>query len=238
MGVAHTAETAGWWNSGYGVYATGGNTFNYTQTSTGITYRVHEFVHPTSDDLVVTTGGTVEYIIAGAGGQGGGSRADVSDVGGGGGGGEVLSGTYTVTTQSYNVIPGFQSSTLSANTAGTSGYQSEIFGLIAAGGAGGGRWGQVGLSTDLAGNAAAGGGGSGSSFASSGGTGTYGDGGVGGPNSGGGGGGMTSNGTAGSGASAGGNGGTGMTFTDWICCQRHINRRRRHRRHFCLCTRH
>ena len=64
------------------VSATGGMVSSYTQNGTNFT--VHTFTN--SGTLVVTAGGTVEYLVIGSGGGGGGGYSGQHWTGGGGGG--------------------------------------------------------------------------------------------------------------------------------------------------------
>ena len=109
--------------------------------SAGRFFRVHTFTAVGSSAFVVTeapSGSTVEYLVVGGGGGGG------MDMGGGGGGGGVLSGTVSVSAQSYPIVVGDGGlssgqpyASRNADSAGVSGSPSSAFGVTALGGAGG-----------------------------------------------------------------------------------------------------
>ena len=81
------------------VQATGGTVVDINDG--GVDYRVHTF---TSDgNLVVTSGGDVEYLIAAGGGNGGNMAWGGA---GGGAGGDALVGTTSVTAQTYSIVVG------------------------------------------------------------------------------------------------------------------------------------
>ena len=64
-------------------------------------YKIHIFTTVGTSQFVVSSGsGEVEYLIVAGGGGGG------MDMGGAGGGGGVLQGTTTITSQSYNIVVG------------------------------------------------------------------------------------------------------------------------------------
>ena len=116
----------------------------------GIPYRVHVFTG--SGTFVPRYASEVEYLIV-AGGGGGGQHH-----GGGGGGGGFLTGTTTVTPQTYTITVGSGGAgTLSNNTTnpvpGANGQNSIAFGLTAIGGGGGGSWAGNGTSGGSGGGA-------------------------------------------------------------------------------------
>lgn len=97
----------------------------------GLVYKLHVFNE--SGVFEVSSGsGDVEYLIVGGGG-GGGHR-------GGGNGGEVLQGTFNVSIDEYSVVVGNGGEGLGlsiVSAPGNPGDSSSVFGLTAAGGAGG-----------------------------------------------------------------------------------------------------
>jgi hypothetical protein len=102
--------------------------------SRGIVYRTHTFPVGTTNFVVssVGTNNTVEYLIVAGGGGGGGW-------GGGGGGGGFLTGSTTLTAQTYSIVVGDGGIRgTSAYTGGGNGGNSSGFGLTAVGGGGGG----------------------------------------------------------------------------------------------------
>jgi hypothetical protein len=105
----------------------------------GVTYRVHTFT--SSGTFTVTKGGQVEYLIVAGGGGGGGSGA--AGAGGGGGAGGLLTGSTSVTEQTFSVTVGAGGGS-GLNTTGGSGSGSSVFGLSATGGGGGGNAGAIG----------------------------------------------------------------------------------------------
>lgn len=97
----------------------------------GIPYRIHVFETTGNSTFTVTKSGEVEYLIVAGGGAGGGHNA------GGGGAGGVLTGTTTVTPQSYTITVG--AGGLAVNNAlGNNGGNSSALGLTAIGGGRGG----------------------------------------------------------------------------------------------------
>jgi len=86
-------------------------------------------------NLSVTAPGEVEYLIVAGGGSGG------NGYGGGGGAGGVVSGTTTITPQSYTITVGNGAPSKVVNdnrVTGDNGENSTAFGLTALGGSGGG----------------------------------------------------------------------------------------------------
>jgi len=67
-------------------------------------YRIHTFTG--SGTFAVATGGSVEYLVVAGGGSGGVGGANTSGGTGGGGAGGVLTGSVTVTAQSYSITVG------------------------------------------------------------------------------------------------------------------------------------
>lgn len=124
---------AGSSGSGASVEATGGTVVD--TTIAGVDYRIHFFTQTGSSNFVVSAGGEIEYLIV-AGGGGGGGRIYH---GGGGGAGGLLTGTTTVTAQTYTITVG-DGGTGYLATSGTAhqGSNSSAFGLTAIGGGGGG----------------------------------------------------------------------------------------------------
>jgi len=197
-----------------GVRATGGNVYDVDVE--GTTYRVHVFTATGNSTFNVTRPGNVEYLIVAGGGSGGFDNA------GGGGAGGLLTGTTTVSPQTYtiNVGAGGINNQL-YNYRGPAGSDSSAFGLTAIGGGGGGGGDNGGAQsgTNFANSQLAGGsGGSGGGGASEGGDGAGGlgttgqgnNGGAGLLGSGGGGGGAGSPGTSATAATNPGNGGSGI----------------------------
>ena len=188
-----------WFNTGEtGILATGGTITDVTDGGTN--YRVHTF--SSSGSFVVSRGGDVQYLILAGGGGGTAQR------GGGGGAGGLLTGSTTVTSQSYTITVGaggFGSAAPGYPSEGDQdGEDSTALGLTAIGGGGGARDGGSG-------------GGSNAVWPSTVGSGTPGQGNNGGGNNsngngaGGGGGGAGATGGFGSGNTAGGNGGSGSS---------------------------
>ena len=120
------------------VSATGGAISEVTFRQS--TYKVHTFTTVGNTNFVVSGAGStglVEYLIVGGGGGAG------SDMGGGGGGGGFLTGTTTVTAQTYTITVGDGGASsavaYAANNAnGADGGNSSALGLTAIGGGGGG----------------------------------------------------------------------------------------------------
>ena len=84
------------------VVATGGTVLPNAY-SQGRFYRVHAFTSTGSSAFQVTSapsGASIEYLVVGGGGGGG------SDMGGGGGGGGVLTGSFSPTASTYNIVVG------------------------------------------------------------------------------------------------------------------------------------
>jgi len=179
-----------------------------TLTTSG-NYRIHTFT--SSSTLVVPTGfsATAEYLIVG-GGAGGGRLH-----GGGGGAGGMLTGSTSISAQTYTITVGAGGAAASSSSVkGTNGVNSSALGLTAIGGGGGNS-----RDAASAGSGGSGGGGKGTgSGSSTGGSGTSGqgnDGGDGlgagsGAEGGGGGGGAGAAGSNGT-AASGGNGGGGTS---------------------------
>jgi hypothetical protein len=119
----------------------------------GRIWNVHRFNNVGTTNFVVSDAGKegiLEYLIV-AGGGGGGSDADV---GGGGGGGGFLTGSISVTAQTYPIVvgaggtrgSGVDFSGVGSGTNGGNGGNSSAFGLTAIGGGGGGTRSQNGRS--------------------------------------------------------------------------------------------
>jgi hypothetical protein len=173
------------------VVATGGDSTNDVGG-----YRIHTFT--SGGTLTVTTGGDVEYLIVGGGGGGGHSY------GAGGGAGGMLTGTVSVTAQTYGVVVGGGGVGPATAAPGGNGTNTTFAGLTAYGGGGGGAF------SGAAGDGGSGGGGGGFANTAKG-DGTAGqgnDGGDGGSPGAGGGGGAGENGL--SGGASSGRGGDGL----------------------------
>ena len=116
--------------------AVGGNVFD--TTINGEIFRVHEFYNVGNSNFTVSQAISVSYLIV-AGGGGGGSTGDIQ-AGGGGGAGGVLTGTTTLSPETYTITvgaggnPGDSSRTWD----GFNGSNSSAFGFTAIGGGGGG----------------------------------------------------------------------------------------------------
>ena len=101
----------------------------------GVPYRIHLFTNTGNSTFTVSKGGEVEYLIVAGGGSGG------NGYGGGGGAGGVVSGTTTLTPQSYTITVGNGAPSKVVNdnrVTGDNGENSTAFGLTALGGGGGG----------------------------------------------------------------------------------------------------
>ena len=133
-----------------GVVASGGNSV-YDVDTEGGTYRVHVFTSTGNSSFTVNQGGEVEYLIVAGGGGGGSGHTGSSLAGGGGGGGGLLTGTTTVTPQTYTITVGAGGTGANGPTSdgsgsttgfpartGANGGNSSVFGLTANGGGGGG----------------------------------------------------------------------------------------------------
>ena len=176
-----------------------------TFTDSGITYTVHTF---TSSGVFEVTnalpdGSEVDYLIVAGGGSGG------ADISGGGGGGGVLTGSFTVTPQSFSIVVGSGAPAAAGREEahrGNKGSDSSALGLTAIGGGYGGGEGSS--------NGGSGGSGGGAGYSSgSGGSSTSGQGYAGGncsSGTAGGGGGAGAVGENGSSGTHGGNGGSGI----------------------------
>ena len=119
------------------VQASGG--FTYDILVDGRPYRVHRFINTGTSSFTVHNVGndpTVEYLIVGGGGSG------AQRHNGGGGGGGVISGTVSVSAQSYNVSvgaggPGLAQTVLPSIGTPSNGQSSSVFGITALGGGAG-----------------------------------------------------------------------------------------------------
>ena len=197
-----------------GFLPTGGVVTNYS--SGGIDYEVRTF--NSSGSLNISSPIDVDYLIIGGGGGGGMANGG----GGGGGAGGYLTGSTTLSAQSYSIVigaggAGAVSPPVSPATAGDHGIQGEnssAFGLTAIGGGFGGGDYDVAPANRNGGDGGSGGGGA-RVYQGLGGTATSGqgsNGGTGGQNTGGGGGGAGQAGTNAT-SSYGGNGGDGLAST-------------------------
>ena len=121
-----------------GLVATGGTVTEITEG--GVDYKVHTFTSSGTFE-VVSGAADVEYLVVGGGGGGGGTYHA-----GGGGAGGVLTGSTTVTPESYTVSVGAGGAggigSLSSDIAsvGSNGVNSLAFGFVAIGGGGGGSY--------------------------------------------------------------------------------------------------
>ena len=90
----------------YPVVATGGTVTTYTQG--GITYKLHTFTG--NGVFTVSSGGSVETFLVGAGGAGGtsgyGTSQESRSGGGGGSAGQVVVSSTSVSTGAYSIIVG------------------------------------------------------------------------------------------------------------------------------------
>lgn len=156
--------------------------------STSGTYTIHTFT--SAGNLVVPAGfsTSADYLIVAGGGGGGGSASGNGGAGGGGAGG-LLSGTTSLTAQTYPITIGTGGTAGVSGTKGGNGGNSIFNSLTATGGGGGGSY------NNQAG-ATGGSGGGASYYSASGGTGTAGQGFNGGNTS-------SSNGAAGGGGAGG-----------------------------------
>jgi len=115
-----------------------GNVLTSELTDNGKRYRVHQFLG--TGTFTPNVAGDVEYLIV-AGGGGGGAW-----VGGGGGAGGMLTGSTTVTPQTYTITVGgggtgeFNPGGYSGMPRATNGGDSSAFGVTATGGGRGGSW--------------------------------------------------------------------------------------------------
>lgn len=185
-----------------GVVATGGT------TSDAGGFRTHTFL--ASDSLVVTNGGTIEYLVVAGGGSGGGNSTTRS--GGGGGAGGFKTGSISVTPGTYAVTVGAGGMALTPQTSASDGGGSSIGTLVTT--TGGGAGASVSGETAVAGRA--GGSGGGGTRGGAGGTGVTGEGrngGTSGSTTSGTGGGASAAGTAVSSATANGGNGTASSIT-------------------------
>lgn len=130
-----------------GVVATGGT------TSDAGGFRTHTFL--SSGSLVVTNGGTIEYLVVAGGGSGGGNSSTRS--GGGGGAGGFKTGSISVTPGTYAVTVGAGGMALTPQTAASDGAGSSIGTLVTT--TGGGAGASVSGTTAVAGRAGGSGGG-------------------------------------------------------------------------------
>lgn len=130
-----------------GVVATGGT------TSDAGGFRTHTFL--ASDSLVVTNGGTIEYLVVAGGGSGGGNSSTRS--GGGGGAGGFKTGSISVTPGTYAVTVGAGGMALTPQTSASDGGGSSIGTLVTT--TGGGAGASVSGTTAVAGRAGGSGGG-------------------------------------------------------------------------------
>jgi prepilin-type N-terminal cleavage/methylation domain-containing protein len=128
--------------------ATGGYVDYYEEN--GETYKVHYFTNLGNNTFTVTdlgdSNGEIEYLIVGGGG--GGSR-------GGGGAGGVITGTTSITPETYTITVGAGGGAGALSTLGGSGQNSSAFTLTAIGGGGGGYGVNNGLSGGSGGGAGA-----------------------------------------------------------------------------------
>jgi len=120
--------------------ATGGTITTVTEGN--ITYRVHSFTTVGTSSFAVQSTGSFnefEYLLVAGGGGGGGS------LGGGGGAGGLLSGTTSLSFQTYSLSvgqggAGGSGGAESPTGRGNNGANTTAFGLVSIGGGGGGTW--------------------------------------------------------------------------------------------------
>lgn len=136
----YNSSTGSWIGfANIGVSATGGNTV-YDIDMEGTVYRVHVFTSGTGS-FIVSHGGSVEYLIVAGGGAGGGYGGN--DGSGGGGAGGLITGSTTVTPQTYSIVVGDGGAGTGGSIRGNNGGNSSAFGLTAIGGGGGGSEGAL-----------------------------------------------------------------------------------------------
>jgi hypothetical protein len=157
-------------------------------------YRIHTFTGSGTFQTFATT--SVDYLIVAGAGGGGGNR------GGGGGAGGMLTGSTSLSTNSYSITIGSGGSAGGDGAPGGDGSSSSALGLTAVGGGSGGA------NQRPTGNSGGSGGGAGSISGNSGGSGTSGQGNAGGS--------YSSSGGSGGGKGGAGNTGTGGTAAGGI----------------------
>lgn len=111
------------------VTATGGTITNYTDGN-GLVWTVHTFT--STANLVVTSGGTVSYLVVAGGGPGGGGQYNS----GGGGAGGFLTGNLSIVSGNYVITVGAGGA--GTTTRGTNGSNSSFSTAVAVGGGAGG----------------------------------------------------------------------------------------------------
>ncbi len=122
-------------------------------------YRIHTFTTIGTSTFTAGGAGSLEYLIIGGGG--GGSTGDSGNDGGGGGGaGGYLSGSATVSAQSYSINVGSGAPAINnqIRVIGTLGTDSTAFGLTAVRGGSGGQCNSNGTSGGSGGGSGGGGG--------------------------------------------------------------------------------
>ena len=124
------------WVQAEWVSAVGGD-IDHFEDAHGDFWRVHTFFAVGSNQLHVTSGGEIEYLVVAGAGGGGGARSG-SDAAGGGGGGGVLTGTKNVTVGTLPVSVGAGGDGGSYNAASASGEDSLLDAILAIGGGRGG----------------------------------------------------------------------------------------------------
>ena len=134
----YDAEYSSWFPAGViNPVATGGTVTDITHG--GVDYRVHTFTSVGSSTFTVTRGGPVEFLIVAGGGGGGGDQAVTTAnwySGSGAGAGGLLTGTTTVTPQTYTITVGNGGlgAVNNIDLSGERGENSSAFGLTAIGG--------------------------------------------------------------------------------------------------------
>jgi hypothetical protein len=111
-------------------FATGGDVSTYTD-SEGLTWRVHTFDEVGADELIVETGGEMEYLVVAGGGGGG-------KFGGGGGAGGMLTGTTNISIGTQTIEVGDGGAGTDVGGAVGDNGENSVFGAITATGGGGG----------------------------------------------------------------------------------------------------
>ena len=130
-----------------GVIATGGTTNDLDG------YRIHTFL--TSGSFVVSTGGTIEYLVVAGGGSGGGNSS--TRVGGGGGAGGYRTGTVSLAAGTYAITVGAGGMAKLVQDSGSDGGNSSIGSTIVS--TGGGAGASVSINTPVNGRVGGSGGG-------------------------------------------------------------------------------
>jgi hypothetical protein len=121
-----------------GIQATGGTTSEISQN--GFTYKVHSFTTVgSSQNFVVSSPGTIEYLVVAGGGGAQGRHS-----GGGGGGQVTYNASYAIAAGTYPVTVGAGGAGVYGSTLGTNGGDSFFIENAIGGGRSGGHPNQVG----------------------------------------------------------------------------------------------